>query len=49
MNMVVMVARRGAGRVTQRVFQTSFVIKYFVNEPLVKKGFNSSIDGDTIQ
>jgi hypothetical protein len=48
MNVVVMVFGPGTGFIAKGVFKTSFIIEDLMNETLIQKGLQGSIDSDSI-
>jgi hypothetical protein len=49
MNMVMMMPCGRTGGIAECVFQTSFIIKNFVNKSSIEKGLKGSVDGNPVK
>jgi hypothetical protein len=47
--MVVMMVRSSTRLITKGIFKTSLIIKYFVDQAFVQKGFQRAIDCHPVQ
>ena len=49
MNMIMVMSCGCTGFIAERILQTSFIIKHFMNKSFVQKGFKSSVNGYAIE